>query len=202
MALWFCQRFSNYVQTECLQQASKNVAILKELQKQLEELRLVADTIKEQARNLKVVFLGQPGAGTTTAVCSLFGMLSMRAQKFHPPILPTAAGQSSVCDVVLAHRGTAAIQLEPMSLAKLESLIGSIASKKTPSSVHYCLQNMCGMTEREYQLLLKKHPTDKSLFEAIHDRSRYANRGQTSHTSLYPSDAWYESISIRLTLFY
>ncbi len=56
MALWFCQRFSNYVQTECLQQASKNVAILKELQKQLDELRLVADKIKEQARNLKVVF--------------------------------------------------------------------------------------------------------------------------------------------------
>ncbi len=159
--LWFCQKLCSYIERECLPLYANDAERVNQLTRLSDEVRIVANLIRQQIRALKVVFIGEGGVGTTTAVCSLFGLLDRN----RVPLLPTGAGGSSLSDFVL-DSGAIAVQIEALPENKLDHLLGTLHSSRGPASVLLAAQNMCNMKSDEFRALIKAPEATASTFIA------------------------------------
>jgi hypothetical protein len=85
-------------------------------------------------KQYKLVFIGQVGAGKTTAICHLFNLIgefdamdkNRKVKKFQE-LLATGSGYTTICEVIIRPAATTSIRVEPYSETELKDLINIFA---------------------------------------------------------------------------
>lgn len=69
-------------------------------------------------KNHKIAFIGNVGAGKTTSICHLLGLVSNGT-----PVLSTGSGRTTLCEVHLKHSQQAMIDVEPYTNDEVQSFL-------------------------------------------------------------------------------
>lgn len=174
------------------------------------------ERLKELARILeidkyKLVFIGEMGAGKTTAICHLFDLIGT-FQAAHPKnpakivsktqeLLATAAGGTTICEVIIKPAATTSLSIEPyteMELIQLieifaESIHNQVHSKKRTqvaekgvniisTELNRALRNVLNFNriDNELETLAGSYETLSSFQTALVDRANSSDRTQTT----------------------
>lgn len=69
-------------------------------------------------KNHKIAFIGNVGAGKTTSICHLLGLVSNGT-----PVLSTGSGRTTLCEVHLKHSQQAMVDVEPYTNDEVQSFL-------------------------------------------------------------------------------